>query len=154
MTNNFPFLLTCYYQINPYGTTDQLTEDEIILFRKQKIPTLHETLTLILERNKTMLFDVWPPTDDTHPYFVEWLNVTLEAILDTGVDLDDVVRAWGRCYVACRGRVVKSTGLYFIQLLLSKKYCFTFYFAKQNCVGHQQHQCKLKDTGHYRSSVL
>ncbi|XP_071798412.1 glycerophosphodiester phosphodiesterase domain-containing protein 5-like [Asterias amurensis] len=79
-----------FIKINPYGTTDQLTEDEIILFRKQKIPTLHETLTLILERNKTMLFDVWPPTDETHPYFVEWLNVTLEAILDTGVDLDDV----------------------------------------------------------------
>ncbi len=46
---------------------------------------------LIQDRNKTILFDVWPPSD-THPYSNEWLNVTLEAILDTGVDLDDVVR--------------------------------------------------------------
>ena len=78
-------------QTNPYGTTDQLTEEKNIQFRKQKILTMQEMLVQVRERNKTVLFDVRQPPE-SHPYFDEWLNVTLEAILDTGVKQDDVVR--------------------------------------------------------------
>ncbi|XP_022095159.1 glycerophosphodiester phosphodiesterase domain-containing protein 5-like isoform X2 [Acanthaster planci] len=79
------WFITC----NPFGTTSRLTELEIIRYRKQKIPTLREMLLQVKGRNKTVLLDVRTPPDD-HPYSEDWLNITLQVILDSGVAEEDV----------------------------------------------------------------
>ncbi|XP_038051178.1 glycerophosphodiester phosphodiesterase domain-containing protein 5-like isoform X2 [Patiria miniata] len=81
------WFITC----NPFGSAGKLTETEMIRYRKQKIPTLAEMLLQVEERNKTILFDVRPPPDD-HPFHEDWLNITLQTILDSvsGVAEDDV----------------------------------------------------------------
>ena len=58
-------------------------------FRDQKLTTFAEFLRIAKHAGKSVLFDLWQPPP-THPYFSSYINVTLEAIISSGINQSKV----------------------------------------------------------------
>ena len=64
-----------------------LTSDK--QFRDQKLTTFAEFLGIAKHAGKSVLFDLWQPPP-THPHFSGYINVTLEAIISSGINQSKV----------------------------------------------------------------
>ena len=66
-----------------------LASDKRKQFRDQKLTTFAEFLRIAKHAGKSVLFDLWQPPP-THPHFSSYINVTLDAIISSGINQSKV----------------------------------------------------------------
>lgn len=57
--------------------------------KDQKLTTLAEFLRIAKHGGKSVIFDLWQPPP-THPHFSSYINVTLDAIISSGINQSKV----------------------------------------------------------------
>jgi len=75
---------------NPRLSLQYLSEDDKVEARNQTIPSLEEYVTLAKTNNKSVIFDLSRPPQG-HPYHDNWVNITVETILRTGINESQVI---------------------------------------------------------------
>ncbi|XP_039600474.1 glycerophosphodiester phosphodiesterase domain-containing protein 5-like isoform X1 [Polypterus senegalus] len=69
---------------DPFWTVSSLSEMDYTQVGNQSICSLSEMLQLAIDHNKSVIFSLWRPPPE-HPFFENWINVTLETILQSGI---------------------------------------------------------------------
>ena len=59
------------------------------MFREQKMPTFAQFLEVARTTGKNVIFDVREPPS-THPHISDYINKSLETVLQSGIDLRKV----------------------------------------------------------------
>ena len=72
------------FQIDPFGTVGDLSEEEKSSFSNISIPTFLELLTLVNKTNKILLLDLHG-TADWNPYYNNTTDIYMEEVKKIGI---------------------------------------------------------------------
>ncbi|XP_051881650.1 glycerophosphodiester phosphodiesterase domain-containing protein 5-like isoform X1 [Pristis pectinata] len=73
-----------FFQEDPFWTAKELSQKDNAEALNQSLCRLVEVLELALQRNKSVMVDLWRPPAG-HPFHSSWINVTLDTILESGI---------------------------------------------------------------------
>ncbi|XP_074661822.1 glycerophosphodiester phosphodiesterase domain-containing protein 5-like [Tubulanus polymorphus] len=81
-----------FLQKDPYGTVGSLTNEQIVDYKKQEIPTLLRYLKYANRTKKSVMFDIKSGyKDELHPFYGLHANITAETIKKSGIPLEKVL---------------------------------------------------------------
>lgn len=72
------------FQIDPFGTVGDLSEEEKSSFSNISIPTFYELLTFVNKTNVILLLDLHG-TSDWNPYYNKTIEIYMEEIKKIGI---------------------------------------------------------------------
>ncbi|XP_062910735.1 glycerophosphodiester phosphodiesterase domain-containing protein 5 isoform X2 [Mobula hypostoma] len=79
-----------FFQEDPFWTAKELSQTDHTEALNQSLCRLVEVLQLAVRKNKSVMLDLWRPPAE-HPFHFTWINVTLEAILESGIPQEMVM---------------------------------------------------------------
>lgn len=79
-----------YLKQDPYHTVRFMSDAEKQEAKSQKIPSLHQLVRLVHEKNVSLIFDLRSPPYG-HPFYNEHVNLTMEVVINSGLEQHSVL---------------------------------------------------------------
>ena len=79
-----------FVDTNPNLSNQYLSSFEKIEASNQRVPSFEEYVQIAKQNNKSIYFDLLRPPSD-HPHRDDWVNITIETILNTGINQEQVL---------------------------------------------------------------